>query len=66
MESVYITRLKTKLAGTGKSQKEQADDLGITIGVLRNARCGYSSPATREKIAKYLGLTVKHLFGAYK
>jgi len=65
LESVYITRLKTELAKTGKKTKEVAVELCISPAVLRNARCGYSSPKTREGLAKYLGKTVKYLFGGY-
>ena len=62
----HITKFKTALTATGKTTAEIAIDLNIQPSTLRNARCGYISPGLREKLAKYLGKTVKHLFGGYK
>ncbi len=66
MDLVHKARLTNAIAKTGKKKKDIAAELNMPISTFYNLCAGHVMPGPRAEVAKYLGETVKHLFGGYR
>ncbi len=54
----WIAAVKTALYLQGKTQKDMAEDLGVSYQYVRGIMCGrYESIRLRERIEKYCGMS---------
>ena len=63
--SIFADRLKECRKNINKTQREVADDLGITEGAYQNYELGKYEPkmGTLNKLADYLDVSVDYLIG---
>ncbi len=66
VESKHKARLTVAIAETGKKKNEIADELKMPRSTFYNLCAGHVMPGPRDQVAKYLGKSVKYLFGGYR
>lgn len=58
INKTWISSVRTSLFLKGKTQKDMAEDLGVSYQYVRGVMCGrYSSEKIVAKIEKYCGIT---------
>lgn len=57
INKIWISAVRTALYLRGKTQKDMAEDLGVSYQYIRAVMCGkYSSPKIVERIEEYCGM----------